>query len=109
TPSDGFDAMLEYAWCHLLVVRRRFVGLVNGLTRMVRDDLDLPPMQGARLEVLGSIAATLSGSWGNGASLARSALETVGDSWWLDPLAPVAWGMDARDLALSERARGSRC
>jgi len=30
--------MLEYAWCHLLVDRRRFVGLVNGLTRMVPED-----------------------------------------------------------------------
>jgi LuxR family maltose regulon positive regulatory protein len=103
TPADGFDAMLEYAWGHLLVDRRRFVGLVNGLTRMVRDDLDIPPVQGARLEVLGSIAATLGGDWGNGASLARSALETYGDSWWLDPLMQFAWNMIARDVALSER------
>jgi LuxR family maltose regulon positive regulatory protein len=103
TPTDGLDAMIEYAWCHLLVDRRRFVSLVNGLTRLVRDDLDIPPVQVARLEVLGSIAATLTGHWGNGASLARSALETFGDAWWLDPLVQLAWNMIARDVAFSER------
>ncbi|WP_275741532.1 LuxR C-terminal-related transcriptional regulator [Nocardioides sp. YIM 152315] len=101
--ADGIDAMLEYAWCHLLVDRRRFVALVEGLRRLVRDDLDVDPVLGARLEVLESIAATLQGHWVDGASLARSALESLGDSWWLDPLGQFAWNMIARDIALSER------
>ncbi|MFC7494132.1 MULTISPECIES: LuxR C-terminal-related transcriptional regulator [unclassified Nocardioides] len=101
-PADGFDAMLDYAWCHLLVDRRRFTGLVDRLARMVRGDVDLDPIRGARLEVLESIAATLRGHWQDGASLARSALETFGDSWWLDPLGQFAWNMIGRDVALSE-------
>lgn len=101
--GDGVDAMMEYAWCHLLVDRHRFVALVDGLGRLLRADLDVDPAWGARMEVLQSMAATLRGHWDEGASLARSALETLGDSWWLDPLGQFAWNMIARDVALSER------
>lgn len=101
--ADGVDAMMEFAWCHLLVDRRRFVALVDGLGRLVRDDLDVDPVWGARMEVLESVAATLRGHWDDGASLARSALESLGDSWWLDPLGQFAWNVIARDVALSER------
>lgn len=101
--GDGVEAMMEYAWCHLLVDRRRFVALVDGLGRLLRADLDVDPASGARMEVLQSMAATLRGHWDEGASLARSALEALGDSWWLDPLGQFAWNMIARDVALSER------
>jgi LuxR family transcriptional regulator, maltose regulon positive regulatory protein len=103
SPADGFDPMLDYAWCHLLVDRRRFVGLVETLARQVRGDLGIDPVRSARLEVLGSFAATMRGHWDDGASLARSALETFGDSWWLDSFGQFAWNMIGRDVALSER------
>ena len=101
--SAGPEAGLEYAWCHLLLDRRRFVALVGGLRRAEQDHLDVDATWRARLEVLESIAATLTGDWENGAALARSALRTLGDTWWLDPLGRFTWNMIARDAALSER------
>ncbi|WP_138067582.1 LuxR C-terminal-related transcriptional regulator [Cellulomonas rhizosphaerae] len=101
--TDGPDAMLEYAWCHLLVDRQRFVALVGTLRRAERDQLGVDATWSARLEVLESIAATLTGDWESSAALARSALRTLGDTWWLDPLGRFTWNMIARDVALSER------
>jgi LuxR family maltose regulon positive regulatory protein len=101
--SDGLDAMIEYAWSHLLVDRHRFFDLVGGLTRLIRDDLDVDPVRGARVEMLESIAATLRGHWADGGSLARSALQAFGEAWWLDPVGRYAWNVIARDIALSER------
>ncbi|HRD64001.1 MAG TPA: hypothetical protein PL137_24090, partial [Nocardioides sp.] len=101
-PGD-LDAMIEYAWAHLLVDRARFLDLVESLSRTTRDDLDVDPVRGARVQVLESIAATLRGHWADGGSLARSALQELGEAWWLDPIGRCAWNMVARDLALSER------
>lgn len=101
--ASDVPAMTELAWCHLLVDRRRFVSLVAHISRWVRDDLDLDPVQAARIEVLQSIASTMTGNWADSGALARSALETFGDAWWLDPLGQFSWNMIARDVALSER------
>ncbi len=101
--ADGLDTMLELTWCHLLVDRRRYVGLVDRLARRVRRDPDVDLVLGARVEVLQSIGATLRGDWLDGASLARSALGSLGEEWWLDPLGQFGWNMIARDVALSER------
>jgi LuxR family maltose regulon positive regulatory protein len=101
--TDGLDAMIDYAWSHLLVDRPRFVELVGGMARLIRDDLDVSPVRAARVEVLQSMAAMLRGHWVDGGSLARSALQELGDTWWLDPVGQFAWNMVARDLALSER------
>jgi len=102
--SGDLEASMEFAWCHLLVDRRRFVALVDSLGRGVdASSLDGGPVLVARLEVLQSIAATLRGHWTDGASLARSALQELRDGWWLDPIGQFAWDMVARDIALSER------
>jgi LuxR family maltose regulon positive regulatory protein len=95
--------LADLAWCHALVDRQRYLGLVDQLSRLVRNDLDLDPAFDARLEVLQSIAVTLRGHWVDGASLARSALQGLGQTWWLDPLGQFCWNMVARDIALSER------
>ncbi|WP_028642344.1 LuxR C-terminal-related transcriptional regulator [Nocardioides sp. URHA0020] len=101
--AEDVQAMIRYAWCHLLLDRHRFTSLVDATSRSVRDELDLAPALLARLEVLQSIAATLRGHWADGASLARSAVQLLGETWWLDPLGPFAWNMIARDAALSEQ------
>ncbi|GAA4731430.1 hypothetical protein GCM10023350_13500 [Nocardioides endophyticus] len=102
--SGDLEALMEYAWCHLLVDRRRFVALVDSLSRGVdAGSLGGGPVLVARLEVLQSIAATLRGHWTDGASLARSALQELRDGWWLDPIGQFAWNMIARDIAFSER------
>ena len=102
--ADDPEASMEFAWCHLLVDRRRFVALVDSLGRRVdAGALDAGPVLAARLEVLQSVAAMLRGHWTDGASLARSALHDLREGWWLDPIGQFAWNMIARDIALSER------
>lgn len=101
--SGDLDATIELAWCQLAVDRRRFLEMVDYLGAWARDDADLDGTRAARLAVLESIAATLRGSWNDGAQLARSSLDTLGDAWWLDPLGRFAWNLVARDLALDEQ------
>jgi LuxR family maltose regulon positive regulatory protein len=100
--ADGLDAMIEYAWSHLLVDRHRFVDLVDGVARLTRNDLDVDPVRTARVDVLQSIAAMLRGHWAEGGSLARSALQGFGETWWLDHVGQFAWNVVARELALAE-------
>ncbi|MDM7830788.1 LuxR C-terminal-related transcriptional regulator [Cellulomonas edaphi] len=100
--AGDVTAMMEYAMCHLLVDRRRFVSLVGGLQRIDPEDLADPTVR-ARLEVLESFAATLRGDWATGSAHSRAALHRLGDTWWLDPLGQFAWSQVARDIALAER------
>jgi LuxR family transcriptional regulator, maltose regulon positive regulatory protein len=100
--SGDLTAMLEYAWCHLLVDRHRFIDLVGRLTWWA----DRPGADTAirpRVEMLRSIAATVSGRWVEGGELARRAMTSMGGAWWCDPLGRHGWNMIARDVALSER------
>jgi LuxR family maltose regulon positive regulatory protein len=95
------DAMLDFAWCHLLVDRRRFVELVEQVTWLAgRGSADA--VLEARLMILRSLAATASGQWRLGGGLARQALTAFGDAWWRDPLGRFGWNMIAREFALTE-------
>jgi LuxR family maltose regulon positive regulatory protein len=95
-------AMLEYAWCHVLVDRRRFVELVEKLTWWADTPATDPAIR-PRVTMLQAVRATVVGSWGDGGILAHQALTTMGDGWWRDPLGRFGWNMAARDVALSER------
>ncbi|MFC6345598.1 hypothetical protein ACFP8W_26670, partial [Nocardioides hankookensis] len=101
--AQDVEAMLDFAWVHLLLDRRRFTALVDTVSRSVRDDLDLSGTLLARLEVLQSMTSALRGHWADAASLARSAIEELGETWWVDLLGQFAWNMVARDIAYSER------
>jgi LuxR family maltose regulon positive regulatory protein len=95
------ESMLAYAWCHLLVDRRRFLELVDRATWWADRS---PPNETlrARLTMLQSIAATLNGDWLEAEPLAERALHDLGDGWWRDPLGRFGWNMVARTWALSE-------
>jgi LuxR family maltose regulon positive regulatory protein len=95
------DAMLEFAWCHLLVDHRRFLELVTQATWWA-DRSDPDPAQRARLLMLRSIAATMTGGWVEGGALAGRAMEDLGDAWWQDPLGRFGWNMIGRTWALDE-------
>ena len=100
--AGDLDAMVAYAWCHLLVDRRRFIDLVEEVAWWV----DRSAVTGAvptRLIVLRSWAAAIGGGWVRGGELARQATTELGDGWWKDPLGRSAWNMVAWELALSER------
>jgi LuxR family maltose regulon positive regulatory protein len=99
--NTDVPALLEYAWCHLLVDRRRFLELVDQATWWAqRSELDATTR--AHLTMLESMAATISGRWAEGGSLARRAMLELGDTAWRDPLGRFGWNMVARDLAMSE-------
>ncbi len=100
--SGDLRAMLDFAWCHLLVDRQRFIDLVEELTWWA----DRPGTEAGlrpRVTMLQSIRATVSGRWGDGGMLARQAIATMGDRWWRDPVGRFCWNMLAREVALSEQ------
>lgn len=101
--GSDLDAMLEFAWCNLLVDRRRFVQTVDKLGFWAKRVPSLESTAWGRLFVLQSIAATTSADWVTGAKFARQALAELGDNWRVDMLGRFVWNMIARDVALSER------
>ena len=100
--TDDLDAMIEYTWCHLQVNRHRFLELQELVSwwtnRSAADNTTR-----ARVRILESIAATMTGKWAKGGQLARQAIAELGDDAWRDPLGRFGWNMIARDIALSER------
>ena len=100
--ATDLEAMQDFAWCHIVVDRRRFIELVDGTMWWAdRSTVDKPLL--GRLTTLRSIAATLSGRWVDGGDLARRGMREMGDNWWRDPIGRFGWNMVARELALSER------
>jgi LuxR family maltose regulon positive regulatory protein len=96
------EAMIDFAWCHLLVNRRRFLELVDQANWWA-GQAELDGTLGNRLTMLEAIAAQVRCDWATAGALARQALDALGDSWWRDPLGRFGWNTVARDLALSER------
>jgi LuxR family maltose regulon positive regulatory protein len=99
--GSGIEAMLEFAWCHLFVDRRRFLELVEQATWWADRSPPDETLQ-ARLTMLRSIAATLSGNWLDSKDLAERAMRTLGEGWWTDPLGRFGWNMIGRTCALLE-------
>jgi LuxR family transcriptional regulator, maltose regulon positive regulatory protein len=99
---SGLEPMIDYAWCHLLVNRRRFLELVEQAKWWASQSAVQPGLR-ARLTMLEAVAAVVNCDWATSGALAREALETLGDSWWRDPLGRFAWNAVARDVALSEQ------
>jgi LuxR family maltose regulon positive regulatory protein len=99
--AADLDAMIGYAWCHLLVSRARFTQLVEEMTWWADRSAPAGPTR-ARLTMLRSMAATIGGDWQEGARLARAGMAALGDDWWRDPLGRFGWNMVAREVALTE-------
>jgi LuxR family transcriptional regulator, maltose regulon positive regulatory protein len=100
--NADLGAMLEFAWCHMLVDRQRFTELVEELTWWA-DRPGTDARLRARVTMLQAIRAMVGGRWGDGGMLARQAMITMGDGWWRDPLGRFGWNTVARNAALSER------
>lgn len=100
--ATDLDSMIDFAWCHLLVDRRRFTEIVEQLDWWTTRSFP-PPQQRIRVVMLQSMAATMNGRWVDGGVMAREALGSFGDGAWRDPYGRFAWNMVARQIALSER------
>lgn len=99
--ARDIEAMLEFAWCHYLVDRRRFVELVEQAA-FSADRGEIEAVSRARLTILKSAAATVVGQFPEGGRLAAVALEEFGDAWGQDSLGQFAWDGIARAAALNE-------
>ena len=103
TAMADLGSMLDYAWCLLLVDRRRYIKAVEQAAwwadHATVDDQNLRH----RLTMLQSSVAVVSGDWAESEALARRALDEMGETWWRDTLGRFVWNMIARGIALSER------
>jgi LuxR family maltose regulon positive regulatory protein len=95
-------AMVAFAWCHLLLNRRRFVDLVEQVVWWVERSAPVESVL-TRVTMLRSCAAMICGRWAEGGELARRAMDDLGTEWWQDPLGRFGWNIIARDVALTER------
>ena len=101
--SGDLDAMIEFAWCHLLVDKRRFLEAVDAATASRAAARRREPPQDGRLMMLQSIAATLTGDWRSSSTLAAQAIALLADDSQVDLVGRFGWNMIAREVALSER------
>jgi LuxR family maltose regulon positive regulatory protein len=101
TTAD-FDALLEYAWCHLLVSRRGLTDAVEHASWWAQQ-VELEPVQRGRLTMLEAIVQLVHADWERSAELARAALAQVGDRWRHDTITRFGFNLVARDLCLGER------
>ena len=99
--SADLEAMIDFAWCHLLVGRRRFIELVEQLSWLAQRMKPEATLRG-RVTILRSHVEVMTGQWTKSGTLARQALREFGDSWWKDPLGRFVWNGVARELALTE-------
>ena len=98
---SDLESMVDYAWCHLLVDRRRFVELVEQLTWWTERSGPNDTVR-SRVNVLRASAAMVSGRWVESGALNRQVMLDLGESFWQDPLGRFAANGIARELALSE-------
>ena len=99
---SDLDSMVSYAWCHLLVDRRRFLELVEQLTWWA-DKANPSDATRIHVDMLRASAAVVSGRWIESGALSRQVLRDLGATGWQDPLGRFAANGVARELALSER------
>jgi LuxR family maltose regulon positive regulatory protein len=99
--TKDFPSMVDFAWCHLLVSRRRFFELVDQVDWWAaRTVLDGPLRP--RVTMLRSFAASLRGRWREAAELARAAMDDLGAGASSDRLGRFGWNMVARERAMTE-------
>ena len=99
---NDLESMVSYAWCHLLVDRRRFVELVEQLTWWA-DRASPNDTVRTHVDVLRASAALVNGRWVESGTLNRQVMADLGDTGWQDPLGRFAANGVAHELALSER------
>ena len=69
--TADLQAMLEFAWCHLLVDKRQFLATVKQATAAAARSAATTPEQAGLSQMLESIAATLQGDWTLGGTQAE--------------------------------------
>lgn len=96
------DAVIEFAWCHLLISRQGFAAAVRQAGSWAQQS-QLDDRHRSRLTMLEAVVQVVHADWKGSAQLARRGLELCGDQWRLDPITRFGWNLLARDIALDER------
>lgn len=101
--SGDLGAMVDFAWCHLLVDKHRFVEAVHEAraTRRRLDDVDA--LHDGRLLMMEAVAATVTGDWAASATSSARAVDLLGGAARSDSLGRLGWNVLAREVALDER------
>ncbi|GAB3787639.1 LuxR C-terminal-related transcriptional regulator [Nocardioides ungokensis] len=99
--TSDLEAMMELAWCHLLVDLDQFVESVKH-TAVAAARMEVGPAPGARLRMLEAISSVVTGDWDRGRAQAPEALAALGDAFSTDPVVRFGRDMIARGHALSE-------
>ncbi|WP_421741606.1 LuxR C-terminal-related transcriptional regulator [Cellulomonas sp.] len=100
--STDLQALIEFAWCHLLVDKRRFLETVRAGAARERPDGENRTQTG-RLTMLQSVAATVTGDWSRSRELTTESMVLLGEDVRTDELGRFGWNLLAREAALSER------
>jgi LuxR family transcriptional regulator, maltose regulon positive regulatory protein len=98
-PGSDPDALIEFAWCKLLVDREEFASAL----RAAEAACSAEPQPNGRLLILRAVAALLAGDWRECEALARAALDEFGGQPWIDGLGRFGWSLVAQGVALDER------
>ena len=100
--TADLQSTIEYAWCHLLVDRQRFLEVVAEASGMAERVRDPGPTELGGVRMLQAVAATVTGDWEAASRLATTSMVVLGRSAWSDPLGRFGWNLVARAIALSE-------
>jgi LuxR family maltose regulon positive regulatory protein len=100
--TADIDAMLEYAWCQLLVSRTGFAEAIEHAAWMAAGD-EVDDLSTGRLRMLQASTAVVHADWTAGAQHVRESLELLGGGWRHDWIGRFAWNLLSRDVALGER------
>jgi len=101
--NADLQAMIEFAWCHLLVDKHRFIDTVHQASASLERFEEPGSTPIGRLRMLQAVTATITGDWAGGSRQATAAMGLLGEFARSDPLGRFGWNMVARDIALSER------
>jgi LuxR family maltose regulon positive regulatory protein len=100
---SGLDEMVQFAWCHLLVDRTRFLQLVEEVAWWAHRSPQTDRATAARVTMIRAVGAQVAARWGSSRRLARDGLREFGPGWVDDPLGRFGQNLLARAAAFSER------
>ncbi len=99
--TSDITAMMQYAWCHMLVDVAGYVDAVSQAS-LAAESAEVDSGVRARLAMLEAVALTLTGDWGQGRVKVAESLARRVSGFRHDAVGRFAWNLVARGIALSD-------
>jgi len=96
-------ALMQYAFCQLLVSQSGFIDTVATLGEVLGRTEDVDDLTARRAQVFQGHAAMMTGAFADGERAARQGLKDLGPAAAQDPFLRFGWSVVARAIALEER------